>query len=83
MFGGALPWRPTYAFRGEALWKEREDAIGATEDARREAEKEQVAAAVVKSVHDVAQIDAARPREELKGMGRSLSPSLLPVGSGL
>jgi hypothetical protein len=52
------------------------------EDAQREAKEERVAA-VAESVHDVAQTDMARLREELEGMGRSLSPSLLPAGSRL
>lgn len=36
----------------EVLWKEREDTIGAAEDACREVEEEQVAAAVTENMRD-------------------------------
>jgi hypothetical protein len=66
----------------EALWKEREDALVAIEDARREVEEERLAAVMPENVRDVAQVEAARLRMELEGMGRSLS-LLLPTDAGL
>ena len=67
----------------EVSWKEREDAIGATEDARREAKEERVAAAAAEDVRDAAQAEADHLREELEGVGRSPSLFLLPIASRL
>jgi hypothetical protein len=63
----------------DALQKERDDALVATKDARREAEEEQLVAAMVENVHDAAQV--ARLRKELESMVCSLH-FLLLVGSG-
>lgn len=50
---GTLVTLPVVAV--EALQKEREDALGTTEDARREAEEEWLVAAMAENVHDAAQ----------------------------
>jgi hypothetical protein len=64
----------------EALRKEREDALGAAEDTRREVKEERLAATMAENICDAAQAEAARLRTELEGMGRSLS-LFLTVGA--
>ena len=64
------------------LWKEREDALGVTEDARREVEEDRLATVMAKNVLDAAQVEAAYLREELKGADHSL-PFFLSAGPGL
>lgn len=78
----ALLWHfghlPTVAI--EALQKERDDTLGATENARREFEEERLAATTAENVRDTAQAEAARLREELRSMVvpfASLFPSVL------
>jgi hypothetical protein len=66
----------------EALQKEREDALGAAEDTRREVEEERLAATMAENIRDAAQAEAARLRTELEGMGHSLS-LFLTAGAGL
>lgn len=66
----------------EALWKEREDALGAIEDAWRKVKEERLVVAMAENVHDMGQVEVARLREELKGMGCSL-PFSLPTESSL
>ena len=65
-----------------ALQKEPEDALGATEDARREVEEEQLGTATAENIHDAAQVEVAHMRMELEGMGRSL-PLFLPTNTDL
>jgi hypothetical protein len=66
----------------EALRKEREDALGATEDARREVKEEWLAMTIAENIHDATQVEVAHLRMELQGMGHSLS-LLLPAGASL
>jgi hypothetical protein len=66
----------------EALQKEREDALGTTEDAHREVKEEWLAMMTAENIHDATQVEAAHLRMELQGMGHSLS-LLLPTGASL
>lgn len=63
----------------EVLWKEREDALGATKDARREVKEERLAVVTVENIQDAALAEVAHLREELKGIGRSLFPCYPPM----
>jgi hypothetical protein len=77
---GALVTLPAVAV--EALWKEWDDALGATKDTQREVLEERLVVVTAENVHDAAQAEASCLRMELKGMGRSLS-LLLPADADL